>query len=563
VVASLALVAAGCGGDDEEEAAPPPPAETGAAPAEPPPAEPPAEPPAPEVEQVLKMAWGAEPPSLDPGLATDTTSSNVLLAIMDPLVRLGDDLEPVPALAESWETSPDGTVVTFHLRQDGAWTNGDPVTAHDFEYSWKRTISPELAADYAYQFYGIAGAADYNGCDPSKDDCAALRDQVGVKAVDDYTLEVTLTTAQPWFVQQAAHHSFLAVHQATIEQFGDQWTEPGNIVTNGPFLLTEWTHDASLTMEKWADWRDAESVNLDRVEGQIIVEGTTCIQAFEAGEIYAADGACLPTEDIPRYKGTPEYQLYPALGTYYYGFNVKNVADVNQRRAMSVAIDRQAIIDNIAQADQLPATGFVPQGMPGFDVINAGGSPWLPPTADPAQAQELMAQVSSPKKKINLFHNDSPGHAEIAVAVQDYWKELGLDTTIKAQEWAQYLEFLGPPPADAVDVYRLGWIGDYVDAINFLELWTCESGNNNTNWCNKEFDALVEQARATPDNDARYALYAQAEALLTGAEGDLPIMPIYWYTYLNVEKQCVSNTFNINLLDQIDFTKVVVESECT
>ena len=186
---------------------------------------------------MITVNWGTEPPSLDPGLATDTTSSNILLNIMDPLVKLDEDLEPVGSAAESFETSEDGKTVTFVLRDGLKWTNGDPVTANDFEYSWKRTISPELGADYAYQFYGIVGAQEYNSCDPKKDDCDALADKVGVNAVDDKTLEVKLTTPQPWFVQQAAHTSFLAVNQKAVEQFGDKWTEPANIVTNGPFTL--------------------------------------------------------------------------------------------------------------------------------------------------------------------------------------------------------------------------------------------------------------------------------------------------------------------------------------
>jgi oligopeptide transport system substrate-binding protein len=204
LLGSLAIAAAGCGGGDggggstsggTQQAA----------------------------EQVLRMGWGAEPPSLDPGLATDTTSSNVLLAIMDPLVRLNADTnEAEPSLAESWDISEDGKDVTFHLSPDGKWTNGDPVTAGDFVYSWKRTLSPELAADYAYQLYGIVGAFEYNSCTKK---CEALADKVGVEAPDDSTLVVHLTSAQPWFIQQSAHHSFLAVHQATVEQFGDKWTE--------------------------------------------------------------------------------------------------------------------------------------------------------------------------------------------------------------------------------------------------------------------------------------------------------------------------------------------------
>src|SRR4029079_7343423 len=274
-VAAVALVAAGCGGGSESQ-----PAADGGKKA---------------ASQVLKMAWGAEPPSLDPGLATDTTSSNVLLNIMDPLVRVGDASEPVPALAESWDV--DGKTVTFHLRADGRWTNGDPVTAHDFEYSWQRTLDPKLAADYAYQLYGIVGAEEYNNAKPAQ--AAALRDKVGVKALDDRTLQVTLTSAQPWFVQQAAHHSFLPVHQQTVETHGAKWTEPGNIVTNGPFELAGWQHDASLTLMKNTDWRNADKVALDRIEGRIIVDGTTRVQAFEAGEVDLLDGGGLPPADMP------------------------------------------------------------------------------------------------------------------------------------------------------------------------------------------------------------------------------------------------------------------------
>ena len=293
----------------------------------------------------ITVNWGTEPPSLDPGLATDTTSANILQNIMDPLVKLGDppDLKPIPNLAESWTKTDGGKTVTFKLRSDGKWTNGDPVTANDFEYSWKRTISPELAADYAYQFFGIVGAQEYNSC---KSNCDALRDKVGIKALDAHTLQVKLTSAQPWFVQQVAHTSFLAVNKKAVEQFGDKWTEAKNIVTDGPFKLASWQHDSRIDLVKWDQWRNAKDVSLQRVNGRMISDGTTAVQAFEAGEVDVT--ASLPPDEIPRLKDTPEYDKYDALGTYYYGLNVKNVPDVKQRRAMALAIDRQTIIDNIA-----------------------------------------------------------------------------------------------------------------------------------------------------------------------------------------------------------------------
>jgi oligopeptide transport system substrate-binding protein len=541
LLGTFALAAAGCGGSNDESSG-----GTGSGGGQT----------GPAADQTMTIGWGAEPPSLDPGLATDTTSSNVLLNIMDPLVRLDPKTnEAVPSLAESWDVSEDGKTVTYHLRSDGKWTNGDPVTASDFVYSWKRTLSPELAADYSYQLYGIVGAQEYNACTKN---CDALADKVGVEAPDDTTLVVHLTSSQPWFIQQSAHHSFLAVHQKTVEQFGDKWTEPQNIVTNGPFKLAKWEHDSEIDLVKWDGWRDAKDVTLTSVPGKIIVDGTTRVQAFESGEIDVLDGGGLPPDEIARLKETPEYEVYPSLGTYYYGFNIKNISDIHERRALSLAMNRREIIDQIALGDQIPATGMSPKGIDGFDTINPD-SPWTPESGDLDQAKSELSQAQDPKTDINLFFNDSPGHKEIATAVQAQWKQLGITSTLKQQEWAQYLEFLGPPPNQAVDVYRLGWIYDFPDAINGLELWTCDSGNNNTNYCDKDFDALVAKARQTPDNAARYEIYAQMEQMLFGQDGALPIIPIYWYTFPNLEKLSVKDTFNISPLDQFNLADVVVQ----
>ncbi|HET8607425.1 MAG TPA: peptide ABC transporter substrate-binding protein [Gaiellaceae bacterium] len=501
--------------------------------------------------QVLDMSWGAEPPSLDPGLATDTTSANVLYNIMDPLIKLGPNLQPEPNLAESWTVK--GPIVTYRLRHDGRWTNGDPVTAQDFEWSWLRTISPQLAADYAYQFYGIKGAEAYNSCDPKKQNCNALRSKVGIKALGKYTLQVTLTSPQPWFVQQSAHTSFLAVNRKAVEKWGNKWTEANHIVTDGPFKVAAWRHDAELDLVKWNGWRDAKDVTLTRINGKIISDGTTAEQSYEAGDI-AVDTTGIPPADIDRWKGTPDYAQYASLGTYYYGFNVKNIPDVNQRRAMAFAVDRKSIIDNIAKAGQTPATSMTPKGMPGFDTIH---TTYLPTAGEGlAKAEQLMKKVANPVKNVTLYINDAPGHKEIAVAIQSMWQKLGITTTIKQQEWAQFLQFLGPPPDKSVDVYRNGWIADFVDDINFLELFTCRSGNNDTNWCNPQYDKLVAQAKATPDDDKRYGIYKQLENILTGPNGDMPIMPIYWYTFVQLEKPWVNHSFSINPLDQFDLTKV-------
>jgi oligopeptide transport system substrate-binding protein len=504
-------------------------------------------------DQTLKWGLGAEF-VLDPGLATDTTSAKLVLNIFDPLVKLGDNLEAVPSMAESWDVN--GPKVVYHLRSGSAWSNGDPVTAKDYEYGWKRALDPELASDYSYQLYGIKGAVEYNECEKN---CNALRDKVAVKATDDQTLEVTLTSTQPWFIQQSAHSVFLPVHQATVERFGERWTRPENIVTNGPFSVEAAQPSASITLVKNPEWRDAANVKLERVEGRIIVDGTTAVQSFEAGEVDVLDEQ-LPPAETPRLKETPEYELYPGLGTSYYGFNVKdNITDVNQRRAMSLAVDRQSIIDNITQANEKPATAFTPEGMPGFEDIVGEGSPWTPPSGDLEQARELMSKAQNPKTKITIYSNESSPNKEVAEALQSMWKQIGIDSTIKILEWQQFLEFLGPPPPKAVDIFRLGWVGDFVDDINFLELWTCDSGNNNTGYCDKEYDALVAKAKQTPDNGERYAIYKQLEEKLTGQDGFLPFIPLWYITYPNLERQTVKDTFKINLLDQVDLTKVEIK----
>jgi oligopeptide transport system substrate-binding protein len=537
LIASVAVVAAGCGGGGGSNSS----SSTNGSGNQ------------TAANQTLTVAFGSEPPSLDPGLATDTSSANILYNIMDPLIKLGPapELKPLPGMAQSWDVN--GSTVTLHLRHDGMWTNGTPVTAQDYVFSWLRTISPELGADYAYQFFGIKGAAEYNGCDPKKADCNALKAKVGISAPDKYTIKIQLTSPQPWFIQQLGHTSFLAVNKATVEKWGNKWTDPAHIVTNGPFKLTQWEHNAQVVLAKWSGWRDAGSVKLNKVILKIIPEGSTAEQAFNSGEVDVNETGW-PPADTQRLKATPAYKQFPALGIYYYGFNVKNITDVNQRRAMAFAIDREAIVKNITQTGQVPATGFTPQGMPGFSTLKQD---YLPTTSDMTKAKELMAKVQNPKKDITLFFNNAPGHKEIAVAIQSYWQKLGLHVTLKQQDWPQFLQFLGPPPNKAVDVYRNGWIADYPDSINFLNLFECKSGNNNTNYCNPKYDALVKQAEATPDTNQRYQLYKQLEAMLDGPNGDMPIMPIYWYTYTLLVKPNVQG-MTINPMDSIDFTKVSI-----
>ena len=536
-VLALALVAAGCGGGGSSSGT-----TTSAA--------------GNATGGTLTMAFGSEPPSLDPGLATDTSSAFVVFNTNTPIVTLGPapDLKPVPALAKSWDVN--GANVTLHLRDDVKWTSGRTVTAGDVVWSWLRTISPELGADYAYQFYGIVGAQDYNSCKPSaaNQQCNTLKSKVGITAPDATTVKIQLTSPQPWFMQQLSHTSFIPVNKEAVTKWGNKWTEPGHDVSDGPFTMTSWKHDASLAMVKNPDWYGASSVKLDKVVLKIITDGSTAEQAFNSGDVDVNETGW-PPSDTPRIKATPAYEQFPSLGVYYYGFNVKNIPDVNQRKAMALAIDRQAIVQHITQQGQVPATAFSPAGIPGSKTINS--DTFLKPTGDLAEAQKYMAKVSNPVKNVNLVFNNAPGHKEIAIAVQANWKELGLNVTLKQQDWPQFLQFLGPPPNPSVSVYRSGWIADFPDDINFLSVFECKSGNNNTNWCNAKYDDLLKQATAEPDQAKRYDLYQQAESLLTGPNGDMPIAPIYWYTFAYQVAPTVHG-WNTNPMDVIDMTKVSI-----
>ena len=501
--------------------------------------------------QVLRYALGSEPPSLDPGLATDTTSSSIINNIMDPLIKLGPapTLKALPGAAQSWSVR--GKTVTLNLRRNVRWTNGQPTTAGDYVWAWLRTISPELGADYAYQFYGIVGAEAYNGC---KANCGALRAKVGIKALGAYKLQIRLVSPQPWFIQQLSHTSFLPVHKGTVNRHGKNWTEPGNIVSNGPFRLSAWRHNASVTLVKNTKWRNAKSVRLNRIEMPVIVDQSTAVNAFEAGNIDACE-SCVPSAQIPKWRKTRFFKTFTAIGTYYYGFNVKNIPDVNQRRAMAFATDRYQITKYITQSGQVPSRGFTPGSIAGGPTILKNAT--MPARANKARARQFMSRVRNPKRDIKLFMNNVRSHVNIATAVQAMWKELGLDVTLRVQEWAQYLQFLGPPPNAEVDVYRLGWIYDFPDAYNGFVLWISDSGNNNTNWKNSRYDSLVKKAERTPATAARHKIYQQLEDILTGPSGQLPIMPIYWYNFTALAKNHVKG-FKIQPTHQIDFTKVSI-----
>ncbi len=498
-------------------------------------------------DQTLVVNLSSEPPSLDPSLATDTTSAKVINNIFEGLVHLDNDGNPFPGAAESWEASADGLVYTFHLRGTDKWTNGDTVTSMDFKNAWTRILDPATAADYAYMLYQVKGATEFNGGTGTVDD-------LGIDATDPNTLVVTLTSPAPWFVPMMNHQAFFPIPKATVDEFGDKWTEPANIVTNGPYNLTEWNHDSDILLQKWDGWRDAATVTLTTVKMTMINEDTTAVAAFENGEIDVQDS--LPTADMPRLKALPQYKMFATLGTYYYGFNTKHAPldDVKVRKALALAIDRQAIIDNVGQADQKPATSITPPGMPGFDVMVQD---FLKPTADTEAAKALLAEAGFPDgagmPEVVIYYNTSEGHAAIATAVQSMWKDIGVNATIKNMEWKQYLDFV--QNNDDVMVYRMGWIADFADAYNFLDLFRTESGNNYTRWGSAAYDKALDDSLMATDDAARWDLYTQAEKI---ASDEMPIAPIYWYTNPDLVQDWVEGYFAQSLGNQVNFWVITI-----
>jgi oligopeptide transport system substrate-binding protein len=515
----------------------------------------------------LDTVIGTEPPSLDPSLATDTTSHFLIKQMFVGLATFDSEANVVPQLATDWSVSDDGLVWTYNLRDDIKWVHRDPktgefedlgpVTAQDVVYGVTRTLDPNSASDYAYVLYVIKGAEEFNTADPSAENFEDLKAALGVSAPDDTTVQFTLHTPAAYFPSIAALWIAYPQHQATIEQYGDNWTEAGLIVTNGPYTLKEWTHGSEVWIEKNPLWVDADNVQIELFGGPIIQEASTEQAMYENNEIdiVADPGWPVPLADIDRIKADPqlsqELLIAPRLCTYYYGFvNSKPpFDDVMVRKAFAAAIDRQTLIDNVTKGEQKPAHSFAPPGIFGNVAADFDIGGWLVQEnyADQvAQAQQWLAEAGYPEGEgldVLLMHNTSEDHAQIAQAVQAMWQEAfpKAKITIENQEWAVYLKTLLPesPDEEKPSVFRMGWCADYPDSNNWLnEVFNSKSGQNYAKYNNPEFDKLVEEAAFEPDPAKRQELYKQAETIFI--DQDAGIAPIYYYTYVRLYKPWVT-----------------------
>lgn len=470
----------------------------------------------------FRVNLGTEPPTLDWSLATDHVSFNVISNLMVGLTEFDKDLKPAPVIAKSWDVLDGGTKIVFHLRDDVKWTDGKVVRAQDFEYSWKRLLDPKTASQYAYILFDIANAQNY--AEGKIKDPAA----VGVKAEDDRTLTVTLSHPASYFLAITTFEVTFPQRQDVIEKFDNRWTEPANIVTNGPFRLISWKHENEIELAANEDFFGAKPA-LDRVTMYMVNEKTTALAMYEQGRLDFIDEIhSIPPLEKPRVAKMPGYKLVPQLRGEYYAFAIdrKPFDNPKVRQAFASAIDRE-VFPQILQGGRLPATSWIPPGM-------LAHNPEIGLRFNPEKARRLLAEAGYPDGKglppIVLGYNTDEEKKLVAEAVQSMWqKHLGVVVRIENQEWKIFLNKLQNDP---FPVFRSGWGADYPDPDNFMKLFTSNSGNNNSRWKNSRYDQLLDQAARESDSAKRVALYDAAQKLLT--ETDAVVVPLYWNAEVTV-----------------------------
>lgn len=492
-------------------------------------------------EIVLRRGNGAESESLDVHKTQGQSESFILQDLFEGLTTRAADGTSMPGAAASWEVTPDGLVYTFHLRENGRWSNGDPVTAHDFVYALRRVVNPMTAAQYVFFAYPIVNAQALASGD-IKD-----LEKLGVKALDAATLQITLRSPTPYFTDSLTHQSMMPVHPPTVEKYGNRWPRPEHMVSNGAYMLAAWVPQDYVKIVRNPYFHAAETVAIDTVFYYNTEDLSAEFRRFRAGELdttleIPSDAYGWIRENIP-----DQARIAPYLSTYYYAFNLKNpkFQDVRVRQALAMIIDRKILAEKINKSGDLPAYSWVPPGVNGYTPARVEWADWTQGERD-ARARELMAEAGYSRSnplEVEIHYNTNENHKRRAIAIAAFWRKLGVKATLKNEEWKVYLvtrnrfEF---------EISRAGWVADFNDAATYLDLLRSDAGPMNPSaYANPEYDALIDRSRLEMDPVRRADLMQRAEAI---ALRDMPIIPIYSYVTKHLVKKYVKGWVN-NVMD--------------
>ncbi len=477
-----------------------------------------------DVEQVLSVQIGPNPETMDPALNSAVDGGNMLLHNFECLLTVDQEGTLQPGQAESWETSEDGLTWTFTLRDGLKWSDGSDLTAADFEYSWKRVCDPKTAAPYAETVLGMVEGYEK----AIEGDLDALQ----VKAKDDKTLEVKLSAPCTFFGSLAGFATLSPVQKATIEENGDAWaTGADTYVSNGPFYITEWEQGSHILMSKNPNYWNADAIKLDAIRFNLIEDPNAAYSAYQSGEVKMIKD--VPTEEIPSLAENEEFNVDPIIGTYYLNLNIKKeiFQDKKVREALSLAIDREYVANTIMQGTYTPAYNFMGPGwkdMDGSEFMDNsnGGKPYLSDDfeANLAKAKELLAEAGYPNGEgfptITYSTNDAVYHIPVAEYLQKAWGELGIKVKVDTVEWSSFTPMRRDGEYEAA---RNGWVGDYDDPSNMLDLLYSSNGNNDGKFNNEEYDKQMDISRKTIDPKERSAALHAAEDVLFQETGCIPV----------------------------------------
>jgi oligopeptide transport system substrate-binding protein len=495
-------------------------------------------------EQVLHRGNGAEPDSLDPQLSESTNSSNIQRDLFESLVGEAPDGELIPGVAKRWDISEDRLQYTFYLRENARWSNGDPVTAHDFVYSWRRLVDPATGSRYSMMLAPVTNAEAIIAGDMPPDSLA-------VAALDDHTFQVNLDAVTPYFLSMLTHASVYPVHQPSVEKFGRDFTRPGNLISNGAYVLAEWKIQSHIKLVRNPQYWDDKNTTINEVYFHPTEDMNAEVLRYRAGELdMTQDSLPVSMLDWIRTNLPDELHVSPWLGIYYYGFNLTQPpfkdAPIELRQALSMSIDREIITDKVLDSGVIPAYGFVPPGVLDYEGYEY---PWKHMSREErlAEARRLYEKAGFSKEnplRVELRYNTEQNHKKIALAIAAMWKQnLGVLTEIINQEWKVFLDVRAEKRI--TQTFRLGWIGDYNDPYTFLELGLSNNGQNDTGYADPSYDRLLKQSFATDSVEERAAMLRQAEEQFLEA---YPVAPIYYYVTSRLIKPYVGG-FESNIMN--------------